>query len=52
LQNLDTIAFRKTEIGENRIEEVLFELLRGFNTIAGLGDVVTLLPEEIGEVLA
>jgi hypothetical protein len=30
----------------------LFELLNGLNTIAGLGHVVRLLAEEIGELLA
>ncbi len=46
------MTFWEAEVGENDLEEVLFELLSGFNTIAGLNHVVPLLAEEIGEVLA
>jgi hypothetical protein len=46
------MTFWETEVGENDLEEVLFELLSGFNAIAGLRHVVPLLAEEIGEALA
>jgi hypothetical protein len=46
------MTFWETEVGENDLEEVLFELLSGFNAIAGLRHVMPLLAEEIGEALA
>jgi hypothetical protein len=51
-QNLETIALWEAECGENDLEEAVVELLRSFNTIAGLGHIVPLLAEEIGKLLA
>jgi hypothetical protein len=51
LQNLDAILFGETKVGENDLEEVLFELLSCLKAIAGLGHVMSLLAKNIGESL-
>jgi hypothetical protein len=52
LQNLDAIMFWEAEVGENNLEEMLFEQLNGVTAIAGLGHVISLLAKENGELLA
>jgi len=42
----------EAECGENNLEEVISELLSGFDTIASLGHVVSELAKEISELLA